>query len=168
MTSPVDFISGPSTVSTPLNLIKGKTASFTAICFNFRFMVIFNSLSFLPAITFAAIFAIGIPIALLTKGTVLEARGFTSSTYTVLSLIAYCILIRPTTFSASAIICVCFFDLFHDTANKYFLAVTDCIYVDFNGVFQKLVNKDRVFRRNLYSKGNVIIHAHFIINDTHC
>ena len=29
ITSPVDFISGPSTMSTPANLTKGKTASLT-------------------------------------------------------------------------------------------------------------------------------------------
>ena len=31
MTSPVDFISGPSIVSTPKNLLKGKTDSLTAM-----------------------------------------------------------------------------------------------------------------------------------------
>ena len=31
--SPVDFISGPNKISTPLNLLKGKTASFTANLF---------------------------------------------------------------------------------------------------------------------------------------
>ena len=35
-------------------------------------------------------------------GTVREARGFTSSTYTVSSLMAYCTFIRPITFSAFA------------------------------------------------------------------
>ena len=29
ITSPVDFISGPSTISTPANLMNGKTASLT-------------------------------------------------------------------------------------------------------------------------------------------
>jgi hypothetical protein len=32
MTSPVDFISGPSTVSTPGNLMNGNTGSFTLTC----------------------------------------------------------------------------------------------------------------------------------------
>ena len=32
ITSPVDFISGPSTMSMPANLAKGKTASLTEYC----------------------------------------------------------------------------------------------------------------------------------------
>ena len=32
ITSPVDFISGPSTMSMPANLAKGKTASLTENC----------------------------------------------------------------------------------------------------------------------------------------
>ena len=36
--------------------------------------------SLAPAITRAPIFATGTPVALATKGTVREARGFTSST----------------------------------------------------------------------------------------
>ena len=52
--------------------------------------------------TLAAIFASGTPIALLTKGTVREARGLTSRTKTSSSLTAYCTFIRPTTLSAVA------------------------------------------------------------------
>ena len=37
MTSPVDFISGPSMVSTPGNLLNGNTASLTEICFGHDF-----------------------------------------------------------------------------------------------------------------------------------
>ena len=40
----------------------------------------FCSLSDVPAITLAAILAKGTPVALETKGTVLEALGFTSIT----------------------------------------------------------------------------------------
>src|SRR6266513_1575522 len=39
--------------------------------------------SFFPVINRAATFASGTPVALLTNGTVRDARGFTSSTYTV-------------------------------------------------------------------------------------
>ena len=55
-----------------------------------------------PSISPTAIFGSGTPVALLTYGTVREARGFTSSTYTLPSLIAYCTFIRPMTFSARA------------------------------------------------------------------
>ena len=53
--------------------------------------------------TRAPIFATGTPVALATNGTVREARGFTSSTKTSSSLMAYCTFIRPTTPSALAI-----------------------------------------------------------------
>src|SRR5581483_4252435 len=43
----------------------------------------FISASLRPAIKRAATFASGTPVALLTYGTVRDARGFTSSTYTV-------------------------------------------------------------------------------------
>jgi hypothetical protein len=52
---------------------------------------------------FAATFASERPAAFERYGTVRDARGFTSSTYTTSSLIAYCTFIRPTTFSARAI-----------------------------------------------------------------
>ncbi len=55
----------------------------------------------------AAIFASGRPVALETKGTVREARGLTSSTYTTLSAprpwMANCTFIRPTTLRPLAI-----------------------------------------------------------------
>ena len=55
-----------------------------------------------PAATRAAMRAIGTPVAFEMYGTVRDDRGFTSSTYTVSSLIAYCTFINPTTFSARA------------------------------------------------------------------
>ena len=79
ITSPVDFISGPSTGSVPGNLANGNTASLTAIWSHLgRTRLKLARLS--PAITRAAILAIGSPITLATNGTVREARGFTSST----------------------------------------------------------------------------------------
>ena len=78
MTSPVDFISGPSRVSTLANLSKGKTASFTAQCFSSVSPVIPRSSRLMPSINLVASLAKGTPVALLTKGTVLDARGFTS------------------------------------------------------------------------------------------
>ena len=55
-----------------------------------------------PSISPTAIFGSGTPVALLTYGTVREARGFTSSTYTLPFWIAYCTFISPITFSAFA------------------------------------------------------------------
>ena len=52
--------------------------------------------------TSAATFASGTPVAFERYGTVRDARGLTSSTYTTSSLMAYCTFIRPTTFSARA------------------------------------------------------------------
>ena len=56
--------------------------------------------SVLPTMQRAAILASGTPVALETKGTVREARGFTSSTKTLSSWIANCTFMRPTTLSA--------------------------------------------------------------------
>ncbi len=80
MTSPVDFISGPRRISVPGNRAKGKTASLTEKCEGTISEVKPSSRRVFPDITRAAILARGLPIALLTKGTVREARGFTSST----------------------------------------------------------------------------------------
>ena len=79
MTSPVERISGPSTVSTPGKRAKGKTASLTPTCFGLA-LGRAKADSFSPAMTRAAIFAMGAPITLATKGTVRDARGLTSST----------------------------------------------------------------------------------------
>ena len=79
MTSPVERISGPSTVSTPGKRANGKTASLTPTWFGaggLRPKLLSGS----PAMTRAAILAIGMPITLATKGTVRDARGLTSST----------------------------------------------------------------------------------------
>ena len=87
ITSPVDRISGPNKISTPGNRLKGKTASLTQICLvleDFNSKLVNGS----PAITLAAIAAIGLFTAFATKGTVLDARGLTSKTKIVSSLIA--------------------------------------------------------------------------------
>src|SRR5450631_342000 len=82
ITSPVDFISGPRMVSTPGNLMNGNTASFTekyggAISPWMPWLA-----SVWPTMQRAAILASGRPVALDTNGTVRDARGLTSSTYT--------------------------------------------------------------------------------------
>ena len=79
MTSPVERISGPSTVSTPGKRAKGNTASFTAM-WSEEGPGRRNWASFSPAMTLAAMAATGAPMALATKGTVRDARGLTSST----------------------------------------------------------------------------------------
>ena len=78
ITSPVDFISGPRIGSASGNFANGNTDSFTAKNFGTRSIVRPSSFSLLPAMTRAAIFASGTPVALETNGTVREARGFTS------------------------------------------------------------------------------------------
>ena len=71
MTSPVDFISGPSTESVPGKRPKGMTASLTQKCPSSRSSGgSFMSASMTPAMTRAATFASGTPVALLTNGTV--------------------------------------------------------------------------------------------------
>ena len=79
MTSPVDFISGPRMTSTPGKRANGNTD------FLDRHMIAGRRLevecaSFSPAITRAAILAIGTPVAFATNGTVRLARGLTSRT----------------------------------------------------------------------------------------
>ena len=80
MTSPVERISGPSTVSTPGKRANGKTASLTRDVVELLRFVSVKAASFSPAMMRAAILAIGVPITLATNGTVREARGLTSST----------------------------------------------------------------------------------------
>src|SRR5439155_26698476 len=90
MTSPVDRISGPSTVSVPGNLLNGNTASFTDTYAGTISSVSPTSASDSPSITRAASDASGTPIAFETNGTVRLVQGCTSGTYTKPSLIRYC------------------------------------------------------------------------------
>ena len=78
MTSPVDRISGPRSVSTPEKRAKGSTASLTANPLILAGSIKLKSFSFSPAIIRAAIAAIGLRTALATNGTVRLARGLTS------------------------------------------------------------------------------------------
>ena len=80
MTSPVLFISGPSTGSAPGNLSNGSNTSFTDTQFTSRSSRYSSSASVAPAMTFAAIFAMGTPTALDTNGMVRLERGFASRT----------------------------------------------------------------------------------------
>ena len=61
---------------------------------------------FFPNITLVAKLTYGSPYAFDIKGTVLEALGLASIIYTFSSLIANCMLIKPTVFRAKAIFLV--------------------------------------------------------------
>ena len=89
MTSPVERISGPSSVSTPGKRSKGSTASLTLTWSSTRTRPIASAgsspssrspASVWPTMTRAAAMASGTPVALATKGTVRLARGLASST----------------------------------------------------------------------------------------
>ncbi len=79
MTSPVERISGPSTGSEPGNRANGSTAALTLISVG-RGGSRPRSRSFSPAASLHAASTRLIPVALLAKGTVREARGFASRT----------------------------------------------------------------------------------------
>ena len=98
----MDFISGPRIGSTPGNLTKGNTDSFTLTQRGATSAVKPCSASDVPAMQRAAIFASDTPMHLETNGTVRDARGFTSSTYTSSSCTASCTFISPTTPSSKA------------------------------------------------------------------
>ncbi len=80
ITSPVERISGPSTISTPANFTNGNTLSLTDTQAGIGSLSMPCSASETPAMTLAATFATARPVALATNGTVRLARGFTSST----------------------------------------------------------------------------------------
>jgi hypothetical protein len=89
MTSPVERISGPSSVSTPGKRSNGRTASLTLTwssagtwptAFRGRSPSVLSWARVCPTITRAATMARGTPVALATKGTVRLARGFASRT----------------------------------------------------------------------------------------
>jgi hypothetical protein len=80
MTSPVDFISGPSTGSTPGNRRNGNTGAFTKTPGTRGSSVKPSDSRLSPAIARTASLTSGTPTALAMNGTVREARGFTSST----------------------------------------------------------------------------------------
>ena len=107
MTSPVERISGPRTASTPWNRPNGRTASLTEMALpggrappspslgsrpSSR-----SSLMDEPAMMRAAAFATGTPVALETNGTVREARGLASRTWSVSWARANCTFNRPRT-----------------------------------------------------------------------
>ena len=87
----MDFISGPSTESTPvpsilLNLLNGNTASLTDTPFGFpspdagSIPSLRNCSILEPVAINAAFLAKAIPVALATNGTVLDALGLASKT----------------------------------------------------------------------------------------
>ena len=97
MTSPVERISGPSTVSEPGKRRKGKTASLIACSGGLGSSCNPSCSRLRPAIRRLANLAKGTPVALATKGTVREARGLASMMYTSSWQTANCRLIKPCT-----------------------------------------------------------------------
>ena len=111
ITSPVDFISGPRMVSTEVpstvrNRLNGITASLTAIGAVLGLgrrrrrsarsrPSARRSAMVAPSMTRAAALASGVAVALETNGTVREARGLASSTYSVSPASANWMLIKP-------------------------------------------------------------------------
>ena len=83
MTSPVDFISGPSSASSPGKRANGSTGFLTLTSVGSGTVRDAQLGERPPDITRAASRASGSPIALLTNGTVREARGLASSTKTL-------------------------------------------------------------------------------------
>ena len=84
ITSPVERISGPRMGSTPGNLLNGNTASLTlkygGTITSPPLRTPFCDASVCPTMQRAGDLGQRLPVALETKGTVREARGFTSST----------------------------------------------------------------------------------------
>ena len=81
MTSPVDFISGPSSESARGKRPNGSTASLTDTWLAWDGSASSMSASFSPSISRQATLASGTPTAFETNGTVREARGLASITY---------------------------------------------------------------------------------------
>ena len=80
ITSPVDRISGPRMMSTPGNLVNGKTPPSPRHSAGPAPSMIPCSSSVLPTMTRAAACARFSPVAFDTNGTVRDARGLTSRT----------------------------------------------------------------------------------------
>ena len=106
ITSPVERISGPSSASEPSKRSNGSTASLTETCSPkpspSRSRGRSSSAIDSPSMIRQASLASGRPTALETNGTVREARGLASITYSSPACTAYWTLIRPTTPISSA------------------------------------------------------------------
>ena len=122
ITSPVERISGPSSESTPVpsgrrNRWNGSTASLTATGapggsvppspLAGSMPSARSSAMVAPSMIRAAAMASGTAVALDENGTVREALGLASSTYSVSSFSAYCTLSSPRTPTPSAMASVC-------------------------------------------------------------
>ena len=98
----MERISGPRTGSTSGNFSNGSTASFTPKYGTMWRRSRPRSFTVSPSMSLTAIGAICVPATFETSGTVRDARGFASITYTLPFSIANCMFIRPTTFSSAA------------------------------------------------------------------
>src|ERR1700704_4309503 len=104
ITSPVDFISGPSTVSTSVSLTVENTGAFTATSGRGGTSPVDqpSDASVWPRMTRTASSTIGTPLTLLRNGTVRDARGLTSMTWARPRYTTNWMLQRPRTRSAVA------------------------------------------------------------------
>ncbi len=173
MTSPVDFISGPSTVSTPGKRLNGNTASLTATWWSF-FSTRLKLARLSPAMMRQAILAMGSPMTLATKGTVrrgarvhfedvddavlervlhvhqaadLEGEGELGGLALELGDDFGARRLRRQRAGAVARVDAGFLDVLHDAADEDVLAVAEAIDVDLDGAAQIAVEQQRVVAR---------------------
>ena len=146
-----------------------------------------------PSITRQAILASGTPVALLTNGTVREARGLASITYRSPPWTANWTLRRPTTPSAErdaaglladgvehvvaervrrqhagrvAGVDTGLLDVLHDPADPHLLAVAQGVDVDLGRVLEEAVEEDLPLAAVL-GPGQVVAQAGLVVDDLH-
>ena len=60
------------------------------------------------------------------------------------------------------------FDMFHDAANQYLLAIADSISIYFYSVIEETVQQDWRIVGHRHRRGEVAFQVSFIVNDFHC
>jgi hypothetical protein len=60
-----------------------------------------------------------------------------------------------------------FFYVLHDATHKEFMAIKECIDIDFYCIIEKTVNKNRMIRCDIGSTGNKSAQRGIVINDLH-
>ena len=58
-------------------------------------------------------------------------------------------------------------DMFHDPPDQGYLAVRDAVHIDFNCVFEKLVDKDRMVRRRDPGHARKLLERRPVVCDLH-
>ena len=155
-----------------------------------------SSASVRPTISCAATLASGTPVAFDRYGTVRDARGFTSSTYTTSSLTANCVFISPMTFERArdaARVVANRRDVArrsswnggttHELSPEWMPACSMCsmmppmttrarcvgerVDVDLRRVLEELVDEDRMLGRRLHGVAHVAIERRHVVDDRH-